>query len=145
MSSYLYFYAKNKDGNDFIRLGEFSRSSVLYGAAHCYAPNEKVSVFNQFDTVLTDLKDILKRYKYDKKCYKEENKMLMKNMADPEKALELYRDNVQNINDLNEEIKSVDAAIYFLHFLSDIVYYNNAEIYVGIEIDNPTIEDIKVN
>ena len=149
MSSYIYFYIRKND--DFIPIGEYSRSHNIYQNFNEYAPYEAIQVITEStlisirNSLMNDMNKMTQLIKEN-----EDNKQLIAsfNNSVEEKMTEINEIN-NNIEAAQEEYESLQYTIYYCDFLNDIIdtrkYTDNEEnqcIYVGIECYKPSIENI---
>lgn len=155
MSAYIQFYVKSKN-NDFCPIGIYCRSSYIYQTfIRCTdVPWEAITPINRaiINRAYDDIELGIKEHELSLKSSNEDKELICK-MAGI--TLEERLDKIAMINELNEEIKDDIAELErcrgFLRSLEDILYtveyednYDiNNYLYVGLEIDHPTIEDIK--
>lgn len=153
MSQYVNFFIRTEveDETVFIPIGSFSRSSHIYQAI-TNAPYEKIKPL-KYD----ELNDIV-RYLYDSKRKYEDtikdtehkiNSVIPSfNNSTKEKMEEIYEQQ-SYIDDISEEIAGIQFSIGYFCALEEIIYDNSDStcsrddiIYYGIEIGDPTKEDI---
>lgn len=141
MSQYLNFYLRTK-GGEFVSLADYSRSTEVY--QHASAPYEKLrkvdySWFTELGTLLQGKIDW-----YRQQIQKTESIIVqVANFSDTniEERLEYihqYQDSIEEYQEYIKEIEFSIAEIYFMQRLSE-----DEEIYVGIEVGEPTDEDIE--
>jgi predicted nuclease with TOPRIM domain len=150
MSAYVDFFVRH--GNDFIPLGDFSRSSIVYQTMKDCAdvPWEKIIPLtldnlqaaqtrahkhstNALDYINT-LKDRI-----------EEVKGFNNSIEEKLEQIEVYRGEITEWQQEAEEARYAENYFYFLMDLIEAAHDDidaNKYIYAGIEIGRPTIEDI---
>lgn len=143
MSQYMSFFVKPKNKDVFIELNTYCRSTPIYEALHPYVPFENISELTKtvFGAGITNLKDSKKSYKAAIKRLKRMIKGFYSN-PNIKEAQEAIFTATQDIKEYKEELKTIKCAIYELTFIYDIGNIEDNKVYVGIEIGNPTIEDI---
>lgn len=144
MSAYIEFYLKRKDDEKFTCIGAFSRNNDLYEALNVYVPYENITRLtdNIYAAGKENLQDRIDEYKNAIKGYKKKYKILAKsgNFEEFEKYVE---DSERWIKEAKEELKWAKWALERLEFIKELEEFaNDAEIYVGVEAGDPTIDDI---
>lgn len=144
MSAYIEFYLKRKDDEKFTCIGAFSRNHDLYEALNVYVPYENITRLtdNIYAAGKENLQDRIDEYKNAIKGYKKKYKILAKsgNFEEFEKYVE---DSERWIKEAKEELKWAKWALGRLEFIKELEEFaNDAEIYVGVEAGDPTIDDI---
>ena len=148
MSVYIEFYLKRKDDEKFTCIGAFSRSHNLYEALNSYVPYENVTRLtdNIYSCGKENLQNKIDEYKHTIKGYKKEYKMLAKGYAKSgncEEFRKYVEDSERWIDETKEELRWVKWALERLEFIKELEDFDdNAEIYVGVEVGNPTVDDI---
>ena len=144
MSAYIEFYLKRKDDEKFTCIGTFSRSHDLYEAFDCYVPYENITRLtdNIYSYGKENLQNRIDDYKNTIKGYKKKYKILAK--AGNSKEFIKYVENSEGwIKEAKEELKRTKWALKRLEFIKGLEEFDdNTEIYVGVEVGNPTIDDI---
>lgn len=144
MSAYIEFFLKRKDDEKFTCIGTFSRSHDLYEALNSYVPYENITRLtdNIYSYGKENLQNRIDDYKHTIKGYKKKYKILAKcgNCEEFEK----YAENSERwINEAKEELKRAKWALKRLEFIKELEEFDdNMEIYVGVEVGSPTIDDI---
>ena len=157
MSMYMNFFLRGKDR--FYPITSYSRSCVTYGVfSEVFGSGrlwEKVTpvtedklniIMREIHSKIVKNQDVIKSYEKHLDIVKE-----MNNSA--EEKIELINDYLAMINEYDEEIRDLKYTRTFVTFLNDMideVRYSDEEdgfnpdeyVYVGIEIGNPTEEDI---
>ena len=144
MSAYIEFYLKRKDDEKFTCIGAFSRNHDLYEALNVYVPYENITRLTDsiYAAGKENLQNRIDEYKNTIKGYKKKYKILAKggNFEEFEKYVE---DSERWIKEAKEELKWAKWALERLEFIKELEEFaNDAEIYVGVEAGNPTIDDI---
>ena len=153
MSTHVNFFIHR--GNDFIPIGgDYSRNSIIYELVSSYAGYEKIKPLT-----VESIQDLRARARNRKEearktiDHVKERIKNMRNLAETwDEALEYLEDYETAILEYEEEIKEARYVQHFFSFLEDIIdtvrydskskYNYNEYIYVGIEIGEPTVEDI---
>lgn len=144
MSVYIEFYLKRKDDEKFTCIGAFSLSDDLYQALNCYVPYENITRFtdNIYSYGKENLQNRIDDYKRTIKGYKRKYKILAK-CGNCEEFVKYVENSEGWIKEAKEELKRVKWALKRLEFIKELEEFDdNTEIYVGVEVGNPTIDDI---
>ena len=144
MSTYVNFFVKDKNSETFIPLGEFSRNSIYFKLFEGYAPWETVKKIdnNRLDMAKKECAEEIEHL-INEKDKIAEKKYFVSNLKLPlDEILEKYNELVDEYDALEEERKSYTAALYKLLTFEDINFYEDNELYVGIECYEPTVDDI---
>lgn len=143
MSQYMSFFVKPEDKDVFIEICSYSRNTSIYEALHPYVPFENISELTKttFEAGITNLEDSKRNYKAAMKRLKKMIKGLYSN-PNVDAAQEAIFTATQDLKEYKEELKTIKCAIYDLTFIYDIGTIEGNKVYVGIEVGNPTIEDI---
>lgn len=150
MSAYIQFFIRNDEA--FMPIGIYIRSSKIYEYFDDYTPWEKIKRITRplldkiRDNVNDDILDYQKRY--DRAKEMKEYVAGMNNSMD--EKMEWIENIEATLEDCCEEIKRAEYVKHYLNFLDDIIEsveyeehidYKNY-LYVGIEVGNPTVDDI---
>ena len=127
------FFLRTPD-DKFILIDEVSRSHYLYEALEEDAPYEFITVLTP--KIFTVAKA---RIKYDLRDLKGYKKWLK---GVPLSDTDEINYKWDKIKEVSEQIRGLKLSMGKLAALEDMSEYN--EIYVGIEIGNPTVDDIKM-
>lgn len=152
MSAYIEFY--QRIGDRFIPFASFSRSSRIYGLFNNFAPWEKIRALdeNKLDCFYSLLAD--SRHDYECALINCERTMeFVKDSNSPiEEKMRVRGDLERDIEDLRDDLEEIAAARTFLNLLGQMIdqcewmQSNDVRpdryIYCGIEIGNPSVEDI---
>lgn len=144
MSAYIEFFLKRKDDEKFTCIGTFSRSNDLYEALNAYVPYENITRLtdNIYSYGKENLQNRIDEYKHTIKSYKKKYKILAKG-GDFEGFEKYVEDSEGWINEAKEDLKWAKWALKKLEFIKELEEFDDdAEIYVGVEVGNPTIDDI---
>ena len=149
MSAYMDFFVRY--GDDFIPLGDFSRNTIIYHtimdctnvpwekiipltlddlqAAQTRAHKQNTDALDYIDT----LKDRI-----------EEVKSFNNSVEEKLEQIEVYKGEIEEWRQEAEEARYAENYFYFLADLIESAYDIDADkyIYAGIEIEQPTVEDI---
>lgn len=155
MSAYISFYIREKD--NFIPIGSYSRSNIIFQIMQAEVPFEKIGAITKDDIFRYsfEIEKFIKEYR--EKIEKEES--LKKEIATYNNSVSEKREAIEEINEyineIKEEIDDLNHASYYFYFLQEIIeeieYGEQGEgdikkrIYAGIEVFNPTLEDMAEN
>ena len=150
MSAYIQFFIRNED--TFMPISIYSRSNALYHYFDEYTPWEKIKVVTRplLNKIRDDVNEDILSYqkRYDRAKEMKEYVATMNNSMDEK------MEQIENIEEvLNVCLKGIEKAEYvkhYLNFLEDVIesveYEENIDyknyLYVGIEVGNPTVDDI---
>lgn len=154
MSCYVNFFMRR--GEKFFPIGSYSRNHNIFKAFDNYAPWEKirpltVAALEQIENECSQMKAECERRIEGK----EKKKQLVASFNNSvEEKYEIICDLDDSIEELNQERADEEMAEHFCIFLEnmiDEIRYGesnegvdpNAYLYVGIEISNPTLNNIK--
>lgn len=139
MSQYVNFFLRRDD--EFIPLKDYSRSSPIYSVMD--APYEKIREYRheELESKILRLKEM-----------KEENSMVIAQIRNRIKdvyhmnnsvaeKMEYVSDYYNQISDFEDDNKNLDRCMIELEFIADLVYMD-CTIYAGVEIGEPTLEDV---
>ena len=150
MSAYIQFFIRNE--NDLMPIGVYSRNSSIYHYFDEYTPWEKIKpvsrgLLNKIrDDINEDLAEVQKRYDRAKEM-KEWIATLNNSL---EEKMEYIENTEEVLSECCEEIDRLTYTKHYLTFLDDVIEsveyedgfdYKNY-LYVGIEVGNPTVNDI---
>lgn len=148
MSQYVSFYIS--DGEQFISLDEFSRSTEIYKAMadFGYAPYEKVRQVSS-EELQTAVNAVLSKAEATKDSISYCEQMIKYVQAcsnvDLDERLKAISDYEDQIDELRSEIEWYNTGAGILRVYANIAsnadYYGNA-LYAGIDISKPTAADI---
>lgn len=150
MSAYIQFFIRYE--NAFLPISVYSRNNLIYGYFDEYTPWEKIkpitrSLLNKIrDDVNEDLRAEEKRYDRAKEM-KEWIATLNNSL---EEKMEYIENTEEVLGDCCETIEKLNGIKSYLNFLDDIIesveYEDGIDhknyLYVGIEVGNPTVDDI---
>ena len=156
MSQYVNFVVRAND--TFIPLFSFSRNSYMYAAFHSVAPYEKLSAItadalNMSQDILLDQIDTYQRKIV---AYRAEKKMIPSFNNSVDEKLDGIRNIDNMIDDVQSELDELGLALNYCTVMHDILetarygdkahgvstYEENTLLYCGIEIANPSVQDI---
>ena len=150
MSAYIQFFVRNE--NAFMPISIYSRSNTIYQYFDKYTPWEKIKPITRpllkkiRDDVNEDILSYQKRY--------DRAKEMKEYVATMNNSMDEKMEQIENIEEvLNVCLKGIEKAEYvknYLNFLDDIIeaveYEEHIDhknyLYVGIEVGNPTVDDI---
>ena len=153
MSAYVYFFVRH--GNDFIPLGNFSRSSMIYQFVGGRAPWEKIAPLTQ-ETLDKLVVNANMKQEEIQGCIRTE-RSLIDTIKDFNNAIEekmdaiLERENI--IHEYEQDISEIQFAKSYFSVLAELIdavrWDKRREdinideyIYAGVEIGYPTVEDV---
>lgn len=139
MSQYVNFFLRR--GDEFIPLKDYSRSSPIYSVMN--APYEKIREYSYSDLESKILH--LKEMKEDNaaaitRIWERINSVYHLNNSVEEK-MEYVNDYYSQISDLEDDNKNLDRYMTELDFIANLIYMDYT-IYAGVEIGEPTLEDV---
>lgn len=146
MSSYLNFFVRSKNG-DFTKIASYSRNHYVYDAYG--APYEKIALvtLEHLQAAMDDLNNRKEMLEENIELAEEMIKYICSFPVESSTALESKMNAINEqkelINEYKDDIKQVELARFHLSFIYDAIAmdaYNR--IYAGVEISNPTKEDI---
>lgn len=153
MSQYINFFIRKqiKDEIAFIPIGSFSRSSHIYKAI-TDAPYDKIRPlkYDELNDIVRDLDDTKRKYKDSIKDIEHKITSIIPsfNNSTQEKMEEIYEQQ-SYIDDIAEDIAGIQSSIGYFCALQEIIDANSNSssskdeiIYSGIEVENPTEEDV---
>lgn len=139
MSQYLYFFARHD--KEFILIADYSRNTQVYSEVD--APYEKIK---KIDTA--ELRAIAERLRAGKNFAKSQieatNRKLELLISSANNSLEeklnVISSELEVIEEYKGDIRALDRYAIELDFIADMTYNN--DIFAGIEIGEPTEQDI---
>lgn len=139
MSQYLNFFVRHNE--DFIPLANYSRNTHVYDIAE--APYEKIRRFSQ-----EQLESIASRLRESKtSAHKEIARLqqeieIVKGIIITVDELLCAIHNITNmISEYQEDIEALEREAIEIEFMRNMTY-DDCEIFAGIEISDPTMDDI---
>lgn len=143
MSQYMSFFVKPEVEEVFIEICTYCRNTSIYEALRPYVPFENISELTKtiFEAGITNLEDSKRNYKAAMKRLKKMIKGLYSN-PNVDAAQEAIFTATQDLKEYKEELKTIKCAIYELTLIYDIGNIAGNKVYVGIEVGDPTIDDI---
>ena len=145
MSSYLNFFVCSKNG-DFTQIASYSRNHYIYDAYG--APYEKIALvtLENLQAAIDDLSNRKEMLEENVELAEEMIKYICSFPVESSTALEskmsAINEQKELINEYKDDIKQVELARFHLSFIYDAIAMDGCHIYAGIEISNPTKEDI---
>lgn len=150
MSAYIQFFVRNE--NTFMPISIYSRNNTVYKYFDEYTPWGKIKPVTRelLSKVRNDINEDLavtqKRYDHAKEM-KEWIATLNNSL---EEKMEYIENTEEVLSECCEEIEQLTYAKHYLNFLDDVIesveYEDNIDhknyLYVGIEVGNPTVDDI---
>lgn len=150
MSAYIQFFIRNE--NAFMPIGIYIRGSYIYQYFDEYTPWGQIKVVTRplLDKIRDDVNDDILYFqkRYDRAKEMKEYVAGMNNSMD--EKMEWVENIEATLGDCCEEIEKAECVKHYLNFLDDIIESVEHEehidhkhyLYVGIEVDSPTTEDI---
>lgn len=146
MSSYLNFFVRSKNG-DFTQIASYSRNHYIYDAYG--APYEKIALvtLEHLQAAIDDLSNRKEMLEENIELAEEMIKYICSFPVESFTALEskmsAINEQKELINEYKDDIKQVELALFHLNFIYNAIAMDGySKIYAGIEISNPTEEDI---
>lgn len=150
MSAYIQFFIRHD--TTFMPIGTYVHGSCIYQYFNKYALWEKIKPIPQ--TLLNEIRnDVNEDILYFQKRY-DRTKEMKAYVAGMDNSIEEKLEWIENLEatleDCREEIEKAEYVKHYLNFLDDIIesveyeeYIDqNNYLYVGIEVGNPTVDDI---
>lgn len=153
MSTYIHFFVRSPH-DDFVEIGEFSRNGKIYSVCGGDAPYEAIAALNvnqiheyceRMECNIRICKDHIKQYR--------ERMNVIASFNDPiDDKLEAITMLQSDCDEEQEEIEECYGAVGFLRTLLHIMEANRYSdvpinldelIYYGVEISDPTVNDIR--
>lgn len=143
MSTYMYFYGRPFGTDTFVPLGEFSRNQTMFRYFRDIAPFEKIAPFSIKEisevenAVYDDIVDYENNIAENEKTisliatFNNSTEDKMAHIATLIRCNEDLRDNIN-------ELKGIEKFLFGLRMVLQM-----ANLYVGIEIADPTSEDVE--
>ena len=146
MSSYLNFFVRSKNG-DFTKIASYSRNHYIYDVYG--APYEKITLvtLENLQVAMDNLNNRKEMLEENIELAEEMIKYICSFPVESSTALEskmsAINEQKELINGYKDDIKQVELARSHLSFIYDAIAMDSySRIYAGIEISNPTKEDI---
>lgn len=138
MSQYLNFFARHN--KEFVPIADYSRSTKVYSEVN--APYEKIRAIDK--TELGAIADRLRAGKIFAKTQIEAINRKLKLISSANNSLEEKLDAIDSelevIEEYEDDIQALDRYATELDFIANMAYDN--DIFVGIEVGDPTEKDI---
>ena len=138
MSQYLYFFARHN--KELIPIADYSRSTKVYSEVN--APYEKIRAIDE-----TELRTIAERLRAGKIFAKTQIEAINRKLElissannSLEEKLDVINSELEIIEDYEDDIQALDRYAVELDFIANMAYDN--DIFVGVEISDPTEKDI---
>lgn len=145
MSSYLNFFVRSKN-SEFIQIASYSRNHYIYDAYG--APYEKIALvtLEHLQAAMDDLNNRKEMLEENIELAEEMIKYICSFPVENSTALESKMNAINEqqslINEYKDDIKQVELARFHLSFIYNAIDLEECKIYAGVEISNPTKEDI---
>lgn len=150
MSAYIQFFVRNE--NTFMPISVYCRTSKIYEYFDDYTPWEKIKPVTRplLDKIRDNVNDDILYFQkqYDRAKEMKEYVASMNNSMDEKME---WIENIETaLENYCEEIEDAKYVKHYLNFLDDIIesveYEEHIDhmnyLYVGIEVGNPTVDDI---
>lgn len=138
MSQYLNFFARHN--KEFVPIADYSRSTKVYSEVN--APYEKIRTIDE--TELRTIAERLRACKIFAKTQIEAINRKLKLISSANNSLEEKLDAIDSelevIEEYEDDIQALDRYATELDFIANMAYDN--DIFVGIEVGDPTEKDI---
>lgn len=145
MSSYLNFFVRSKN-DEFTQIASYSRNHYIYDAYG--APYEKIALVT-VDHIQSAIDDLGNRREMLEENIELAEEMIQYICSFPvesftmlESKMNAINEQKELINEYKDDIKQVELARFHLSFIHDAIAMDGCHIYAGVEISNPTKEDI---
>lgn len=140
MSQYVNFFIRH--GNDFLTIADYSRSSALYGVMQD-APYEKLREYSyeELQLKIGELNTSKTAYLKQIKNYEKHITLICEMSNSVEDKLDMIASIDETIKEIQQEVDTIDRQVIELDFIADLVY-QGYRIYAGIEVGEPTLQDI---
>ena len=152
MSACKYFFIKSNT-NEFLPIGEFNRGTEVY--RYCCAPHEKIKPLTKdsLNQIVCDIESGMEFVKRGIQADKNKQALVVKMNNSVSEKMEMLHEIDSSIDENINHLEELKLAINYFTFLINIVdcikfddnYDINNYIYVGEEIPNPTVNDIKMS
>lgn len=146
MSSYLNFFVRSKNG-DFTKIASYSRNHYIYDVYG--APYEKITLvtLENLQAAMDNLNNHKEMLEENIELAEEMIKYICSFPVESSTVLEskmsAINEQKELINEYKDDIKQVELARFHLSFIYDAIAMDSySRIYAGVEISNPTKEDI---
>ena len=150
MSAYIQFFIRNDE--TFLPIGTYCRSSAIYQAFDEYIPWEKVRAISEplLRKVYSNVTEDIQHHKEQIEKIKEHRAFIATFNNTLEEKMEMLENVESMLYEYEEGLDDLERVKSYIHFLEDIIesveyethINENAYLYAGIEVGNPTIEDI---
>lgn len=138
MSQYLHFFARHD--KELAPIADYSRSTKVYSEVN--APYEKIRAIDE-----TELRTIAERLRAGKNFAKTQIEAINRKLElissannSLEEKLDAINSELEVIEEYEDDIQALDRYATELDFIANMTYDN--DIFVGIEIGDPTEKDI---
>ena len=150
MSAYIQFFIRHND--DFLPIGVFSRANVVYQVFNSIAPWEKLRPIStmHLNEAAKEVNELINRDKKALARLDEREKLVATFNNSVEEKLEALADYGEYKNEVVKELESEEGARAYIHMLYNVLdsieydkrFDMGAYLYVGIEVGDPTVEDL---
>lgn len=142
MSQYLEFFVRHNE--DFIPLASYSRNTHVYDVAG--APYEKIRRFSQerLESIASKLREI-QTFKHKEIARLQQEIEIVKGIIITVDNFDDLLGAIHNITNMiseyQEDIETLEREAIEIEFMRNMTY-DDCEIFAGIEISDPTMDDI---
>ena len=150
MSAYIQFFIRNDEA--FMPIGTYIRGSRIYQYFDEYTPWEKIKPITRplLEKIRDDVNDDILYFQKRHNRAKEMKEYVAGMNNSMDEKMEWIENIEATLSDCCEEIEKAECVKYYLNFLDDIIesveYEEHIDhknyLYVGIEVGNPTVDDI---
>lgn len=140
MSQYVNFFIRH--GNDLLSIADYSRSSALYGVMQD-APYEKLREYSyeELQLKINELNTSKTAYLKQITRYHQRIKVICEMNGPIADKLDMIASIDSDIEEIQQEADAIDRQMIELDFIANLVYQGYF-IYAGIEVGEPTLQDI---
>lgn len=140
MSQYVNFFIRHN--NAFLTIADYSRSSALYGVMQD-APYEKLREYSyeELQLKINELNTSKAAYRKQIDYYNNHINLICEMDNSIEDKLETITSIDEVIKEIQQEIDTIDRQAIELDFIANLVY-QGYRIYAGVEVGEPTLQDI---
>ena len=154
MSQYVDFYLKS-NSDEFLPIGDYGRSSMIYKYICDYVPYEKITPIttNTINEIISNINSDISDYKEKMSAESQKISAICSFNNSAGEKLGAIHDVSEIIHEYQEEIDDCNFAVSFFRILLDMMdsarysennkYSPDEYLYAGIEIGEPTIDDIQ--
>lgn len=140
MSQYINFFIRH--GNDLLSIADYSRSTTLYTVMQD-APYEKLREYSyeELQLKVNELNTSKTAYLKQITHYHQHIKIICEMDNAVEDKLDVIASIDNDIEEFQQEVDAIDRQAIELDFIANLMY-QGYRIYAGIEVGEPTLQDI---